>query len=133
MGSRAAGSWTFWRRFPESIVGLFCMGLILSGAMMIVAPEGYRSFYVGITATLVFTPFWAGWMSLLSAVICLIKRARGLGLALVVATFMGRAGLLFTAWAFPRNKTPPPATRWIWEVVIAWTILLCTTHLTTTE
>jgi len=120
--------WDFWKAFPQSVVALFCLGLIVSGITMMLTPSGYRSFRVTLIDGYTFTPAWAGLLSALSGVWCLAARAHGLGLALVVASFMGRAGLLFTAWAWPRD-IPPPATRWIWEVLIAVTVIMCTSHI----
>ena len=115
--------WRFWRIFPNNIIGILSMGLVIAGLMMIITPDLYRSFYLDV-GPFRLTPLMGGLASVVCALTCLGTRASYVGLGLVAATFAGRGALLFTAWATARVDPPPPPTRWLWEVVNVFVILI---------
>jgi O-antigen/teichoic acid export membrane protein len=117
-------SWRkFWLVFPNDIVGILCIGLVISGLTMLTQPDGYRSFYMDV-GPFHWTPIHGGVASAVCALICLASKASYAGLALVAATFAGRGVLLFTAWSMGRVDPAPPATRWIWEAINVAIILM---------
>jgi hypothetical protein len=120
--------WNFWKLFPNNVVGILSVGLMISGITMLLQPHLYRSFYMDIDGIFVVTPIWAGWTSLLSGAACLATKAGRIGVALVAGAFAGRGVILFTAWVATRVDPPPPPTRWIWEVINLVVILLSAAH-----
>lgn len=122
MGRALVERWNFWRRLPQLNLAVFATGLLISGVTMILAPAGYKSFYLEC-AGVQMTPAWFGLLSIIISVALFATCGMPWALGLLVAVFVARATLLFTAWA-GRVQPAPPAARWIWEVCIAIVILL---------